>query len=261
LHAKSNCEMTEDMTHPVDQTDLGSNPYLGFSSTILMKLEQSRTMLDEYVQKQKNQIDALAEEYQHVVAKEQEEIDQLTEQLRTVQLKRGSQGEMSEESVAHKRSEMKDKRKSLEQEVQELTQEREDLEQKLNAIKEVENTERIRAEEFREKKLEVERLKKISVEDLTHGILNYKSLGLDFQKGLQDRLRVSFSKLDPSDQKRMFSFSLNIDENENYIVEECAPELSEQVVEELLDALNQSQSDFPPFLLGMRTEFEKVVSS
>jgi hypothetical protein len=46
-----------------------------------------------------------------------------------------------------------------------------------------------RAAEAREIKAKVEESKKTTVEDLTRGIVNYKYLGLDFEKAEGNRLR------------------------------------------------------------------------
>jgi predicted anti-sigma-YlaC factor YlaD len=46
-----------------------------------------------------------------------------------------------------------------------------------------------RAAEARKMKAKVEESKKTTVEDLTRGIVNYKYLGLDFEKAEGNRLR------------------------------------------------------------------------
>jgi hypothetical protein len=52
-----------------------------------------------------------------------------------------------------------------------------------------EQKERARADEATEMKKKVEEAKQTTVDDLTRGIVNYKFLGLDFQKAQDNRLK------------------------------------------------------------------------
>jgi hypothetical protein len=53
----------------------------------------------------------------------------------------------------------------------------------------VEKKERARADEASDMKRQVEEAKQTTVDDLTRGIVNYKFLGLDFQKAHGNRLK------------------------------------------------------------------------
>lgn len=48
---------------------------------------------------------------------------------------------------------------------------------------------RERAKEANDRKEKIEAAKKTTVDDLTRGIINYKFLGLDFEKAEDDRLK------------------------------------------------------------------------
>ena len=52
-----------------------------------------------------------------------------------------------------------------------------------------EQKERARADEATEMKRKVEEAKQTTVDDLTRGIVNYKFLGLDFEKAQDNRLK------------------------------------------------------------------------
>jgi|APIni6443716594_1056825.scaffolds.fasta_scaffold2870537_2 hypothetical protein len=56
-------------------------------------------------------------------------------------------------------------------------------------LKLVEKKERARADEASDMKRQVEEAKQTTVDDLTRGIVNYKFLGLDFQKAHDNRLK------------------------------------------------------------------------
>ena len=49
--------------------------------------------------------------------------------------------------------------------------------------------EQSKADKVVEQKTQVEEAKRTTVDDLTRGIVNYKFLGLDFEKAHDDRLR------------------------------------------------------------------------
>lgn len=53
----------------------------------------------------------------------------------------------------------------------------------------MEKKERARADEASDMKQQVEEAKQTTVDDLTRGIVNYKFLGLDFQKAHDNRLK------------------------------------------------------------------------
>jgi hypothetical protein len=55
-----------------------------------------------------------------------------------------------------------------------------------------EAAQRARAEKARHQKEEVEEMKQTTVDDLTKGIVNYKHLGLDFEKAARGSLRYVY---------------------------------------------------------------------
>ena len=59
----------------------------------------------------------------------------------------------------------------------------------LSDLEQEEAVESSKAEEVREKKLRAEESKNMTIEDLTKGVINYKYLGLDFEKAETGRLR------------------------------------------------------------------------
>lgn len=61
-----------------------------------------------------------------------------------------------------------------------------------------------RAAEAQKLKEKVQSLKETTVNDLTKGILNYKYVGLDFEKAEGDRLRYVIISLLPKDSTSFF---------------------------------------------------------
>ncbi len=84
-------------------------------------------------------------------------------------------------------------------------------------------------------------------------------LGVSFVKGEDLSLRCKFTKIDPSQPERVFSFVLNLDEFENeYVVDDCDPFLNAEVVFSLVNKLNQDES-LSNFIVGMRKAFEMTL--
>jgi hypothetical protein len=117
-----------------------------------------------------------------------------------------------------------------------------------------------KAEEVRKSKERIENAKKVTVEDLTIGLVKYRELGLDFVKAEDSgALMFQFTKIDPMDMNRVFEFTIKITEDDLYSVEECNPALDDKVVMKLVDELNRTE-DYPFFLRGMRKAFQQSIN-
>lgn len=90
---------------------------------------------------------------------------------------------------------------------------------------------------------------------LTKSIVSYREgLSLDFERAAGNRLRLVFTNVDPSDVDRIFAFTINVNESEEYEVEEIMPKVD---VEELVEAVN-SDNDFGGFVRGVRNAFKST---
>ena len=120
--------------------------------------------------------------------------------------------------------------------------------------KEEEEIEYTKVLQVRKQKQLADESKRVSVEDLTYAVLKYKYLGLDFVKGDQCDLRCNFTRIDPDNDDRIFTFSLSISDDDQYEVRECNPELSADVVMKLVEELNFT-GILPHFFRNMRDAF------
>jgi Chromosome segregation protein Spc25 len=132
--------------------------------------------------------------------------------------------------------------------------------------------------------------KDMTVQDLTRGILNYKYLGLDFQKAEPDRLRCvisnwticflprfsfvlpskivlfsnvcsfTFTQLDPNHPDHEYSFCLAATEDDLYSVVDCQPAQSQAVLDDLIVPLNET-NDMMAFVRSMRHMFLQHIPS
>ena len=117
-----------------------------------------------------------------------------------------------------------------------------------------------KAEEVRKSKERIEKSKQVTVEELTIAVCKYRELGLDFVKGDNGALLFNFTKIDERNVDRIFSFRLMIlEQDDEYLVEECCPKLKEEVVMRLVQELNQTE-DYPSFMRGMRKAFVDYVA-
>ncbi|GAB5030417.1 kinetochore protein animal type [Nannochloropsis oceanica] len=98
------------------------------------------------------------------------------------------------------------------------------------------------------------------INDLTRGVVMYKHLGLDFERADDNKLRLIFTQLDSSNPGREFFFSVHIDENDQYRVEECVPALDVGMVEGLVGEVNKA-NDFATFVKKMRRAFKVTIGS
>lgn len=87
----------------------------------------------------------------------------------------------------------------------------------------------------------------------------YKRLGLEFDKIHDDKLRLSFTQVDPLDPGRKFAFSLNVTPSDAYEVEDCVPPLPPGQLEGLVSELNR-HNDFSRFVQLMRRAFKEVAT-
>lgn len=91
---------------------------------------------------------------------------------------------------------------------------------------------------------------------LQRGVRDFAPLGLRFDRIPGDRLRVTFTSVDPLRPAREFSFALHVSEVEVYTVSECVPPIPE--LPALVEELNRS-NDFSSFVQAMRAAFKARV--
>ena len=67
------------------------------------------------------------------------------------------------------------------------------------------------------------------INEIKKGILFYKNrLGLEFEKLIDDSLKIQFCLIDPKNKYKPYSFSIRVDENDQYQVVLCSPKIDYQ---------------------------------
>jgi len=240
---------------------------LGFSNDLRLHLQSSRMELDKFIEAQKELSDKCNSLQDQIVQNERCEIKNKLKDLRGIQYKRGhldipssdryglvNDGEDS--NLVEKAVRLKEKEVQIEKEIANLNLEHSEKQRQLEEISKVEQVERHKADQVRKSKERVEEAKKTSVDDLTYAVLKYKMLGIDFVKGVGSALRCNFTHLDPVDPNRIFTFLLNVNDDDLYEINECNPELNAGTILTLLDELNTTES-FQSFICGIRRAFKE----
>lgn len=93
--------------------------------------------------------------------------------------------------------------------------------------------------------------------ELDKGCTLYRQrLGLNFERVGDERLRLTFTNIDPNHPMRAFSFQVFVDSGDKYHVESCEPAVPE--INDLLATLNKN-NDFSAFVRSMRKHFKALV--
>lgn len=101
------------------------------------------------------------------------------------------------------------------------------------------------------------RAKDHKLAELDRGIGLYKSrLGLNFEKVGDDRLRLTFTMLDPNHNDRPFFVEVRVTAGDRYVVESCEPLVPD--LQSLTDDLNAS-NDFSAYVRAIRQRFKALV--
>eukprot|EP00276_Gloeochaete_wittrockiana_P011847 CAMPEP_0184371024 /NCGR_PEP_ID=MMETSP1089-20130417/163164_1 /TAXON_ID=38269 ORGANISM="Gloeochaete wittrockiana, Strain SAG46.84" /NCGR_SAMPLE_ID=MMETSP1089 /ASSEMBLY_ACC=CAM_ASM_000445 /LENGTH=225 /DNA_ID=CAMNT_0026713727 /DNA_START=17 /DNA_END=694 /DNA_ORIENTATION=- len=104
---------------------------------------------------------------------------------------------------------------------------------------------------------EVDALRNAKIGELRKAQHFYEEyLGIKFERILDDRLQVIFSSIDPALPARRFVFTMVVDSQDIYRVEECVPMV--EGLAEMVTELNKS-NDFSGFIRGIRRKFRQKV--
>ncbi|KAL3917634.1 MAG: hypothetical protein SGILL_004624 [Bacillariaceae sp.] len=244
-----------------------SSSSLGFTSNLMETIAVSKSKMNEWARHEKAKADATAESYRQRLMQEQAVIDAKSTELLAVQMERGMKLEAQNDddasqdtadNIASRKQALEEETSAVQMEIMKLQTEKENRQGRVKTIKMEEKKQRMRANEVRDFKMQVEDDKKTTLDDLTRGVVNYKMLGLDFVRTEQEgRLRFTYNKLDPNDSARAFSFLLGVTEKETYDIIECEPEIEPSEMELVLKELNKEE-DMAALARRMRKVFKDM---
>mmetsp|Transcript_15366 Transcript_15366/g.38095 ORF Transcript_15366/g.38095 Transcript_15366/m.38095 type:complete len:283 (-) Transcript_15366:5792-6640(-) len=238
---------------------------LGFTSGVMETIRASKVKMNEWVEREKGKIDAEAESYRRRLQEEQASINKMSTELKMIQKQRGlvgdggsgTDGDDGENLAARKRA-LEEQITQAEVEIMKLQAQRDNRGERMIAIGLEESKQRLRAEEARNLKKKAEEAKKITIDDLTKGIVNYKYLGLDFENTQgENAIRFSFSRLDENDPGKRCSFVLNVNDEEKFAISDCQPALESTEIDGILEEVNDTDS-MAILATSMRHAFKRI---
>lgn len=94
-----------------------------------------------------------------------------------------------------------------------------------------------------------------SLNDLTHGIRLYSSLGLEFQKSENESMKFVFTQINEAEPFKEYFFVMFVDENDSYKLIETSPKLPSTVTSMHINALNKD-NHIGRFVVMMRQAFK-----
>jgi kinetochore protein Spc25 len=135
-----------------------------------------------------------------------------------------------------------------------LKQQKKALEQHLRKAEEEEAREMSRVESARSEHDEIRSKMERQLNDLTHGVRMYTTLGLEFLKAENDCMKFVFTQLDPKDPARQFYFLIFVDSEDRYQLVETNPAIPAHVSLQHIKTLN-ADNNIGRFVVNMRKSF------
>lgn len=261
------------MSSPHKSSDPSSLAYEpGFTASLLDRVAESRAKFDGWVSEQRSRADAARAANDAAARRGDEEAESMRVELERIRRQIGEMDDDEEEengngggargngeSVAAKKDALLRQQAEVERSIANMHIGKRERQRELDDAAKEESSQRLRAEEVRSRKQQVSELKEQTVEDLTVGVLKYRALGLTFTRAAErNNLRFSFVQIDREDPGRAFEFTLCVNGEEEWEVDECEPPLRAGGVVRLVDELNGS-GDIGRFVRGMRKEFKAIV--
>ena len=142
--------------------------------------------------------------------------------------------------------------------VERFREQKKNFEKQLRKLEEEDSKETSRLELIRNENEILRKKMEQNLNDLTHGIRLYASLGLEFQKTEGDRMKFIFTQIDSSVPSRQFYFVMYVDTADTYQLVESYPTVDATFLQSVVDALNLD-NDIGKFVVNMRRYFKSLV--
>ncbi|CAB9496324.1 Kinetochore protein Spc25 [Seminavis robusta] len=229
--------------------------HLGFTQGLLSKIVDCNTAVDQWVEREKRAADEMEANFRRSLAAEQAAIDAKEEELLSVKFRLGVDINKDDaRGIAQQQQQLQQEKIRIQESIANLRSDRDKKEDRVKSLQTEAKREEARASDVRSRKQAAEDSKNTTVDDLTRGIINYKFLGLDFEKADNQKLRFSFTQIDPENPSRKCWFVLGANDYDEYDVDECKPSIDKSVLNGLLHDLN-SDDDLQQFVISMRKAF------
>ena len=209
---------------------------------------EAQSTVASWVTEQKHISDKIALNGQHALATDKENIEQLREDLDAI----GA----ADDALQHKARDERKKVDELRSELEKLTAQESRLPPEQERLTQQLAQSRTLVSQREANCTASLASKEQKLAELDKGCALYRQrLGLVFERGADERLRLTFTNVDPNDPMKAFAFQVYVDGSDKYHVESCEPPVPGMDV--LVKQLN-TDNDFASFVRAMRKQFKAL---
>ena len=195
-------------------TDILTPTPLGFTSGLLDTLSSTRTQLDVFVSHHKSQLDAIVATGGADRTRMEAAVTSYMERLSSLE---SEDGAIRKANIAKRQDLERKEAEIAELEARVRTEGGDHIEK----LREEEEAARVEAEKATASRMASEASKSTSLELLTKSIVSYREgLSLDFERAAGNRLRLVFTNVNPASPSSAYAFTVNVNDQEEYEVEE-----------------------------------------
>ncbi|GMH80833.1 hypothetical protein TrST_g10642 [Triparma strigata] len=227
-------------------TDVLTPTPLGFTSPLLDTLSSTRTLLTTFTSHHKSTLLSISQMSAADKSQMETAVEEFKQRLNDIE---GNNGTIKVANDA-KRNELVKK----EAEISELEEKvRSEGGSHISLLESEELTAKSLATSAAAARKSSESSKSTSLNLLTKSIVSYREgLSLDFERAAGNRLRLVFTNLDPQNVDRIFAFTINVNDKEEYEIEDLSDDID---VKDLVESVNVD-NDFGGFVRGVRNAFK-----
>jgi hypothetical protein len=219
------------------------------TTNLRMELERTNAAFNRWAERTEDELNASSslftqnmEECEHTILALQENNKQL-EEVRFVNMEIKAQQKAEFESCVQQTANLKDKRDLLNNELRKYEAEEAIEAARLEKVRQMHDTLRDKMER--------------TLNDLTHGVRLYSSLGLEFQKAEGECMKFIFTQISVDNPSKPFWFTMFVDDNELYQLVETRPVLAKAVCTMHVKRLNED-NNIRRFVVSMRKAFKSI---
>ena len=216
------------------------------------ELIQFNSVFDPWMHKTQSDLNAVHQQHEHDVEEGREEIAQLNAQHNAL---------IAQSAALHAEiTNAKDVNTSLKQELTSLRDESTLLPERISTLNKRDTDVAAAAATERQELLNVSSVNANQLSLLQREVALFsRALGIHFAVDRQRQtLAIVYDHLDGDDDSRQCRLNIFVDENDEYAIESCHPELSSNIITRLIDECNRS-NNFTKFIGNIRTEFKQFI--
>ena len=216
------------------------------TTNLSIELEKTSQELARWSEEQRSWLSSCDHSYERCIEEYETTIFALREADRELDLKH-------EELLLEREKQLREEQK-IRRENDLLLQNKQSLLAQLRSCEEEEEKEMLRLSDIRKEHESLRSKMEQSLNDLTHGLKQFLSLGLEFQKAEGEMMKFIFTQIDPSSPSRVFFFLMFVDQDNLYQLVETCPPVDPMQCSNILEDLN-NDNEIGIFVFRIRKLF------